>query len=81
MESTCSVVHQHNCRAPGRARVYLGSGSVVAFTLDKRITGVFAGVISQGKPEDYMMAPNLKIAVLTLDSVEDILIEPIPSAK
>ena len=50
-------------------------------TLDKRVTAVFAGVISQGKPEDYMMAPGLRIAVLTLDSVDDVNIEPISDGK
>ena len=50
-------------------------------TLDKKVTAVFAGVISQGKPEDYMMAPGLRIAILTLDSVEDVNIEPISVGK
>ena len=50
-------------------------------TLDKRVTAVFAGVISQGKPEDYMMAPGLRIAVLTLDSVDDVRVEPISVGK
>ena len=50
-------------------------------TLDKRITAVFTGVISQGKPEDYMMAPGLRIGVLTLDSVDDVRIEPISVGK
>ncbi|HKF49468.1 MAG TPA: hypothetical protein VKB38_19065 [Terracidiphilus sp.] len=50
-------------------------------TLDKRVTGVFGGVISQGKPEDYMMAPGLRVAVLTLDSVDDLHIESISVGK
>jgi hypothetical protein len=50
-------------------------------TLDKRITAVFTGVISQGKPEDYMMGPGLRVGVLTLDSVDDVRIEPTSGGK
>jgi hypothetical protein len=50
-------------------------------TLDKRITAVFTGVISLGDPEQFMLAPGGKVGVVTLESVDDIRIEPIPSAK
>jgi hypothetical protein len=44
-------------------------------TLDKKITGHFVGVVSIGRPEDFMMAPGKNVILLTLESAQDLQVD------
>lgn len=44
-------------------------------TLDKRISGHFAGVLSLGKPEDFGYRKGTKVFTLTIESIQNLRVQ------